>query len=46
MDKFFIWCSSKVFHFDSKYLYVSIFQDTNVIDENLNSVDGYLSFFP
>ena len=46
MDKIFIWCGSKVFHLDSKYLCLSIFQDPNVIYENVNSIDGYLSSFP
>ena len=42
---FFFWCGIKVFHIDSNYLYVSIFQDSNVIFENVNSIDGYLSSF-
>ena len=47
MEKIFIWCSSKVFHLDNKYLYVSIFQNTNAIYEDVNSIDGYdFSSFP
>ena len=37
---------SKVFHLDCKYLYVSIFQDTNPIYENINLIDECLFPFP